>query len=320
MKFTTPLIILVIGLAASVMIFVIYGSNDGAENSPALAPEQQVNIIDEREILSGGVGKDGIPSIDDPQFVSVSGSHQLTADDMGVSVTFGDTKRFYPYRILVFHEIVNDVVDGRPIAVTYCPLCGTGIVFSRHVNGETLEFGVSGKLWQSNLLMYDRSTDSLWSQVLGQAVVGSMAGVQLDLAPSDIVSFGSFAAAYPRGQVLSEQTGAVRRYGHDPYGSYYNSPRLMFPVRAQDDRLHPKDMVLGVIIEGQPKAYSLNALKREKKIVDTIENVTLEILWNQQTEEAAIFRRNKVGETRVLPFPGFWFSWVAAHPDTQLYN
>lgn len=275
-------------------------------------------LIDEKEILSGGVRKDGIPSIDNPKFTSISDAVNLTDDNMGVSVTVGKDSRFYPYRILVFHEIVNDTIGKKPLVVTYCPLCGTGIVFDPVVNGNRLEFGVSGKLWQSNLLMYDRTTDSLWSQVLGQAVVGPLVGTQLTLEASDIVSFGAFKKAHPKGRVLSEDTGAFRRYGHDPYGSYYSSKKVIFPVRARDDRLHEKDMVLGVIIEGQPKAYSLESLQARGEVKDVIEGVSLSLVWNNESEEVVITRAD-TGQ-RVVPFPGFWFSWLAAHPDTLLYK
>ena len=177
---------------------------------------------------------------------------------------------------------------------------------------------MSGKLWQSNLLMYDRSTDSLWSQVLGKAVVGPLVGTQLELVASDIVSFGAFKKTHPKGKVLSEDTGASRRYGHDPYGSYYSSKEVMFPVRARDDRLHEKDMVLGVIIEGQPKAYSLKALQGGGSVKDSIEDVSLVLKWNKETQEVVITRED--AGARVVPFPGFWFSWVAAHPNTLLYK
>lgn len=178
------------------------------------------------EILSGGPSKDGIPSIDNPKFISTKDADkQLEDDSPGLGVVVGDTARFYPYRILVWHEIVNDTIEGKPVLVTYCPLCVTGIVFGREFNGEAVEFGVSGRLWKSNLLMYDRTSnvkdESLWSQVLGEAVLGIRTGEKLEIVPSDTVMYSVWKKSHKNTEVLSRDTGAARSYGSDPYGNYY---------------------------------------------------------------------------------------------------
>lgn len=275
------------------------------------------------EIVSGGPPKDGIPSIDDPKFVSVAEARDFLEDDEpGIVLMFDGATRFYPYQILVWHEVVNDMINGKRILVTYCPLCATGIVFDPVVDGERVEFGTSGRLWQSNLLMYDRKTDSLWSQVLGEAVVGEVTGATLAVIPSDIARFGTFAKAYPGGEVLSRDTGALRVYGSDPYGSYYtNNSAIYFPLRNQDDRLPTKALVLGVVIDGQAKAYAADAIKEAGEVDDEFQNKMIIARWDTALDAAQLFERLASGEEIRLEgvIPGFWFSWVAAHPDTALW-
>lgn len=177
------------------------------------------------EIIGGGPAKDGIPPIDNPIFVGISdASSFLAATEPGIAFVHKGVARFYPFQILVWHEIVNDTVGGERVLVTYCPLCLTGIVFDPVVKGERVEFGTSGKLWNSNLVMYDRKTDSLWSQVLGESIVGETTGTRLKILPSDIMRYGDFKKLYQDGEVLSRKTGATRPYGTDPYGNYYTTP------------------------------------------------------------------------------------------------
>ncbi|MEX0690078.1 MAG: DUF3179 domain-containing protein, partial [Candidatus Paceibacterota bacterium] len=202
------------------------------------------------EILSGGPGKDGIPSIDNPKFIPISEADFLESSDPGLGLTVNGESRFYPYKILVWHEIVNDSIAGEPVLVTYCPLCATGIVFDRRIDGEVQEFGVSGRLWQSNLLMYNRAKnedeESLWSQVLGEAVLGTHTSKKLSIVRSDIVRFGDWKKAHPNTLVLSKDTGAFRNYGGDPYGDYYTSESVSFGATFNDTRLHPKALVHGI--------------------------------------------------------------------------
>lgn len=281
------------------------------------------------EILSGGPGKDGIPSIDEPSFLSVPDANEFLDDsDPGIGLTVGGESRFYPYRILVWHEIVNDTIQGKPVLVTYCPLCATGIVFDRRVNGEEQEFGVSGRLWQSNLLMYNRSTgsrqaaagdakdESLWSQVLGEAVVGVNTGERLSIIPSDIIRWSEWVAAHPDTKVLSQDTGAVRNYGRDPYGDYYTSESVSFGASFRDTRLHPKALVHGIEIDGLYKAYSDEAIKNtEGSLKDSFAGKTVVIT---KTESGGV--RFEANGAALSSIPGFWFSWLAVHPETELYQ
>ena len=270
------------------------------------------------EIVSGGPGKDGIPSIDAPRFIDTRTADQwMNADDPGLGIEMNGAARFYPYRILVWHEIVNDTVKGTPILVTYCPLCRTGIVFDPVVNGVAMEFGVSGKLWQSNLLMYNRATnsanESYWSQVLGEAVKGPHTGIELDVLESDTMTYKNWKQTHPNTKVLSRKTGTRRDYSRDPYEGYYESERVMFG-KVTDNRLHPKTVVLGIEVDGSHKAYPVSALP-VGTTHDTLEGTPVTIT---KTETGEI-RIKRDGET-LSYIRGFWFSWVAAHPDSHLWH
>lgn len=274
--------------------------------------------IPDSEILSGGPGKDGIPSIDDPVFISHTEATFLEDDDPGIGLEVNGIARFYPFEILVWHEIVNDTVASIPLAVTYCPLCLTGVTYERRLNGETIEFGVSGKLWKSNLLMYNRADDladeSLWSQVLGRAVQGPHTGTRLTIYPSDTVRFSDWVAAHPGTEVLSRSTGALRPYGVDPYGDYYTNRDVSFGATFDDDRLHPKEYVLGVEHNGNTKAYVADALP-VGTTRDTFAGAAIRI-EKTQTGTVRMFADDE-------PLPligGFWFSWLAVHPDTELWG
>jgi hypothetical protein len=280
------------------------------------------HIISLEEIKEGGPPKDGIPSIDDPKFVSINQANEFLDDaEPGIALSLQGENRFYPYQIMVWHEIVNDKINGQPILVTYCPLCLSGIVFDPLVAGERVAFGTSGKLWQSNLLMYDRKTESLYSQILGEAVVGEMTGNKLKVLPSDQIRYGDWKRINPTGQVLSRETGFVRSYGQDPYGNYYTTPGSIFKVRASDDRLADKDFVLGVVIEGQAKAYYPPAIKAKGEIEDNFAGKTIIAKYESDIDAVRLFEKDGSGKlTRINPFGNFWFSWVAAHPDTDLYK
>ncbi|MBI4363623.1 MAG: DUF3179 domain-containing protein [Candidatus Doudnabacteria bacterium] len=272
-------------------------------------------------IVSGGPPKDGIPPIDNPKFIGIKTANEsLSDEEPGVAIDIGGVKRFYPFQILVWHEIVNDTINGQRILVTYCPLCLTAIVFDPVVSGERVEFGTSGKLWNSNLLMYDRKTDSLWAQVLGEAVVGEMTGTKLTVLPSDLLKFGNWKQQNPDGQVLSRDTGAARFYGSDPYGDYYTTPGVFFPVGNKDNRLSEKDFVLGIVVDGKAKAYHTEAIKKIGRLEDSFAGKTIVAEYDRQLDVVRLFEKRNNELIRINPFGAFWFSWVAAHPDTELFK
>lgn len=272
------------------------------------------------EIIGGGLSKDGIPPINNPKFISIVAANKFLNDnEPGIALNINSIKRFYPFQILVWHEIVNDIINGQRVLVTYCPLCFSGIVFDPVVKGERVEFGTSGKLWNSNLVMYDRKTDSLWSQILGEAIVGEMTGVSLKVFSSDIVKYGDFKKLYIDGEVLSRDTGAIRFYGQDPYGDYYTTPGTYFPVSKKDNRLSDKDFILGIIVNGKAKAYWPEAVKKAGEIEDRFGGKVIIALYEKRIDAVRLFEKKADGVIeRINPFGAFWFSWVAAHPDTEL--
>ena len=270
-------------------------------------------------IQSGGPPKDGIPSIDKPKFESIKDANKYVDDDgLGLAVSFNEIDRFYPNQILVWHEIVNDNVGGQAALITYCPLCGTGIVFDPIVNGIVTEFGTSGKLWNSNLVMYDRQTDSYWVQSLGESIKGEMTGTKLTLLPHQNLTYKNWKAEHPNGQVLSRETGFVRNYTSSPYGDYDTSRTIIFPVDNTDSRYHEKALTYGIDINDKTKVYVIEELQKgSASFEDSLGGVAFKVEFNKDNETISLHRLDNGQE--IVPFFGFWFAWVAIHPDTEVY-
>ena len=305
-------------------------------------------LLNPKKILSGGPGKDGIPSIDKPKFTSAEESNWLDDEDLVLGLNYKGTIRAYPLRILNWHEIVNDNVNGEKVLITYCPLCRTGIAFMPKVDGVEVEFGTSGKLFNSELIMYDRKTDSYWTQTLGLAVVGESTGQLLEKIPMDTVMWKDWKKTHPDTQVLSRQTGFIRDYDRSPYGGYDTNSRIFFPINNKDDRLHPKEIVFGVEFDGVAKAYSDKDVKEEKLINDVVNGVPIVVVLDNNLNTVKIFERILDGETLTFElsddkivdnngnewtvadmngklevvdtFGHFWFSWASFFQDTELYN
>jgi hypothetical protein len=227
--------------------------------------------IDLNELLSGGPPRDGIPPIDDPQYVSPEeAADWLAGREPVIALEIDGDARAYPLQIMTWHEIVNTEVGGTPVAVTFCPLCNAAIVFDRRLDGTLYDFGTSGLLRNSDLVMWDRQTESLWQQFTGQGIVGELAGEQLTFIPASIISFDNFVEAYPEGQVLSRNTGFNRQYGMNPYPGYDDidsSPFLFTGVT--DGRLAAMARVVAVEIDDQFIAYPLETLAEMEVINDT---------------------------------------------------
>jgi hypothetical protein len=212
---------------------------------------------------------------------------------------------------------VNDAVAGKPVAITYCPLCGTGIAYERTINNEPVEFGVSGLLYNSDLVMYDRKTDTLWDQVTGWAIIGELTGMRLKQVPIDTVTWGDWKKLYPDTKVLSRETGFIRSYGRTPYGDYDTSRSIYFPVENEDLSLHPKEVIFGVEINGKFKAYTEEDLKKVRKIEDKFNGVNLVV---ERSDAGIITVKNKNTNENIIPVRSFWFAWFAFHPETELYK
>lgn len=229
--------------------------------------------VDFAEILVGNPVKDGIPSLLDPQLESVDDAATWLSDRSPViALEIDGEARAYPQAILMRHEIANDVVADVPVAVTFCPLCNSSITFDRRVDDVALDFGVSGFLRHSDLVMYDRQTESWWQQLTGEGLAGDYAGLLLDIVPSQVISFGNFAQRYPDGLVLSRETGYNRRYGINPYTNYDSNPGRPFLFRGETDpRLpSPVDHVLAAIVEDIPIAYPFSVLRENMVVNDVI--------------------------------------------------
>ena len=313
------------------------------------------HLIPLDKIKGGGPPKDGIPSIDNPVFATVLDSQFMSDSDTVIGLEINGQAKAYPLFILVWHEIVNDKVGGLPVSITYCPLCYTNQVFERIIDGQEVEFGTSGKLYNSNLLMYDRLTESYWSQALGLAVKGELTGYQLELVPFDVITWGDWKALHPDTLVLTTDTGHLRSYATDPYGNYYTEPQIMFPVEYNDDRMHPKEIIIGFNLDEIYKAYKQSDIESQIVINDSVGDTSI-MLVSLFSENSRAFERMIDGEIldyeytngklvdiqtnsewnydglgisgqyegkqlERLPIePGFWFEWVAFHPQTLVYG
>ena len=273
------------------------------ETPPALLPDEppprgaqlefttdfSKHTIPYSEILSGGPSKDGIPAIDDPQFVSTAEADEWL--ELNEPIIFFEHKgdaRAYPIQIFMWHEIVNDVVGDLPVTITFCPLCNTAIAFERTVNGQILDFGTTGRLHYSNLIMYDRQTESWWQQATGEAIVGEMTGTRLTFLPAPILAWEDFKTAHPTGLVLSRETGYNRSYGTNPYGGYdnVNNPPFLYDGPATPGVLPPVARVLTIDLNGEAVAYPYDVLQQVNVVNDTVGGEEIVVLWAAGTASA----------------------------------
>jgi len=241
------------------------------------------------EVFSGGPPKDGIPSIDAPKFVTVAEAGQwLLPQEPVVLVQVGGDARAYPLQILTWHEIVNDTVGGLPLTITFCPLCNTAIAFERTLDGRVLDFGTTGRLRFSNLIMYDRQTESWWQQAGGDAIAGELAGSQLIFYPATIIAWDEFNAAHPNGQVLSRETGFGRDYGSNPYVGYddVNSSPFLFRGPATPGALPPMARVMTVDLNGEAVAYPYDVLAEALVVNDVVGGQAVAVFWQSGVASA----------------------------------
>jgi hypothetical protein len=238
------------------------------------------------EIISGGPPKDGIPAIDDPSFESIeAASSWLTERDPVIVFAHEGVARAYPLAILMWHEIANDEIAGLPVSVTFCPLCNASIVFDRRFDGQILDFGTTGKLRNSDLIMYDRQTESWWQQFTGQGIVGQHAGEQLRFLPSQVISYGDFVEEYPEGDVLA-RPGSGRSYGRNPYVGY-DSTDQPFLFRGEiDDRLPATERIVGLTTETETKAYPFSTVAAQGAINDEFGGAPLVVFHKAGTASA----------------------------------
>ncbi len=272
------------------------------------------------DIKSGGPPKDGIPAISKPLFISAKKAEKtfLKNSDSVLGIKIKGVAKAYPIKILNWHEIVNDKISRKNIVVTFCPLCGTGMVFDATIRGQEMSFGVSGLLYQSDMLLYDHKTESLWSQIKSEAVAGPMTGAKLKLISSTHTTWKRWRKLHPKTLVLSNKTGFRRDYDRDPYKGYDKRSDLMFPVGKQNRAYHPKERVIGIEVNGSYKAYPFVELAKGKSpIEDVLNGQALRIEFDSRSQTAMIYDKNGKALPTVV---GFWFAWYAFHPETKIFR
>ena len=270
------------------------------------------------EIRSGGPSRDGIPAIMNPSFILGKEATFLGKEDRVLGIKGSNESKAYPIKILNWHEIVNDTLEGNPIVITYCPLCGTGIGFERMIQGHPTNFGVSGLLYQSDLLMYDHKTESLWSQIAMEAVTGPLTGEKLRHVFLEHTTWYDWFQENPDTLVLSKETGHSRDYDRDPYLGYAKRPDLMFSTKYTDSRFHSKEWVVGIEVNGVFKAYPFSLFQATfGSIKDKLNGQTLMIRYDLHSQNAS------ATDDKGHPVPtvmAYWFAWYAFHPDTLVYR
>ena len=248
------------------------------------APEPLVDLDD---IRSGGPPPDGIPSIDDPSFVSASDVDFLEENEPVLAVAVNGEARAYPVQIMTWHEIVNDTVGGLPVAVTYCPLCNSAVVYDRRLDDRILEFGTSGLLLNSSLVMYDRQTETLWSHFTGAGIVGELTGEELNTLPAATVAWSTWRDANPDGLVLSRDTGFDRAYGRNPYPGYddVNSQPFLFDGEV-DGRYTAMTRIVGIEGDGEALGVPLASLQETGVVESELAGDALVVFWTPGTASA----------------------------------
>lgn len=250
------------------------------------------STIDSAELVRG-IGsadpRDQIPPIDEPEFETVQAASEWLDDREPVALfELNGEARAYPLQILTWHEIVNDEIGATPVVVTYCPLCNTALAFDRRVNGKTLTFGTSGLLRNSDLVMWDRQTESLWQQVTGEGIVGELAGEKLEFMALSLVSWKDFREAFPDGSVLSRDTGFSRAYGTNPY-EFYDAADSPFLFHGEiDDRYPAMERVVGVLGGETAKGYPFSAIREELAVNDVVGGDPIVVLWGSQDTASAL--------------------------------
>lgn len=291
------------------------------------------SLIPVSEIHQGGPPRDGIPSIDSPEYLPISKVDYLKDDDLVLGLELNGIAKAFPIRILIWHEIVNTEFEQDPVVVTFCPLCGTGMAFLSQATAtapaekgkgeQVIDFGVSGLLHNNDMLMYDRQTDSLWSQIPGKAVSGPMAGARLKRLSVTHIPWTQWKREHPKGEVLSTKTGALRDYNDDPYKGYDKIEKLLFPISREDKRYTNKELVLGLEQNGKSKAWPISELTKKTKnskatvITDSFDGKPITINFDPKSKTATVHDK----DGNVLPATrAFWFAWFGFYPDTDVYT
>lgn len=276
-------------------------------------------LIPASEIKRGGPPRDGIPALTNPALERAGEVDWLSGDDRLMIVEVDGRQRAYAVNIMNYHEIVNDTLNGKPVAVTYCPLCGSGVTFDAVLDGKKRLFGVSGLLYNSDVLLYDKGTESLWSQLEMKAVSGPLKGTDLTMVNTYLSTWEEWSSAHPDGLVLSKNTGHSRDYSKDPYQFYRTTDRLMFPVDKEVPAwLEKKTRVIGVKLDDKTKAYPQSKVETYttgKPLTDTIGYTEIKLY---KTDDGRIVATS--GGNQVPTVPSYWFAWYTFNPETKIWR
>ncbi len=309
---------LVLALAV-VSALGVHASADDADAPTGSAPKNygfQIEgpLVASGSIVAGGPGRDGIRSVDEPEFATLEDATWVADDTPVLGVHLGGEARAYPVHLLEYHQIVNDAVGGVPIAVTYDPLTATPRVFKRELDGSALTFGVSGLLYNSGFLMYDRQSESLWSQFEGRAIAGPLAGRKLEAIRVVQHVAGAWAEAHPDSKVLARPEKYHIDYRYSPFTQYMIRDSIPFPVNAEDDRYHPKRLVVGLVADGVAAAILDTAVMQAGGNLELeFEGRAVRVRYDPDN---AVFSWEVPDDMQVTE--SYWFAWKAFHPNTRV--
>ncbi len=342
-------------LIISIFLIVSLNNNDDDKDIDTSVPLAYKEYVD--NLISGGPGKDGIPAIENPNYHDVeSADYFLDPKDAVFLVIIANEVKIYPQKILVWHEIVNEIFDGEMLSITYCPLTGSAIGYKGYIEKikKVTTYGVSGKLLNSNLVMYDRATDSYIPQVLGKAIKGELSGEIIDTFPVVWTTWQLVKEKFPQAQVLTNETSYLRNYNEDPYGSYkekgnyYDSGKTLFPLLNTDNRLQAKEVVTGIRIHDNPLAIHKDFMRKNKVYND--ESAGIVAFYDETLDTVRVFSSKFRGEVLTFSFEDgvfsdhiglawssegnssegtlewvdsfdvMWFSWASYFPETRLVD
>lgn len=308
-------------LAATLLLFIVLPTAAQRNYRTDILKEtfgfddESAKSVELSDLHQGCPRRDCIPSIDEPKYVSVTEATHVNDDDVVLALSLKGYHRAWPARILDQHEIVNDLIAGMPIAITWCPLCGSAVGVVREIDGQVSEFGVSGLLYNSDLVFYDRKTETLWDQIEAKGIVGPLTDTRLELVPITMTRWGKWKTAHPDTLVLSPDTGFAFDYSRDAYGKYRDQKRLMFPVANASDAIHPKSVVFGFDLGGQQIAFAESLVQKSSPIKHEFQGQTYDVV---HAGDGAVTLTNRESGEEYFPVRLYWFAWYTFHPDTEL--
>lgn len=273
-------------------------------------------LVDGAMILEGGPARDRIRSVDAPEYVAPQEASFVRPVDPVLGVALDGVAHAYPIHLLEYHQIVNDVISGHPVVLAFDPLSGVPSAWRREVDGKVLEFGVSGLIYNAQFLLFDRETESLWAAWEGRAIAGPLAGKRLERLEVRQEPMGAWFQRHPDTVVLDRPDKTRIDYRHSPYSTYWVSEKVPFEVRARDDRYHPKEVVIGLEVDGATRAYLGSILTAEGgRIVDEFQGRKVRIAYDS---DSSTFQWQVPEDVRVTD--AYWFAWKAFHPETEIWH